>query len=502
MATNFENTKRRTVPRWREFRTALQSGELDPLEITMVSKVPADAFILEKKREWEHNRTLLFATDFLGAAYVLGQDELATEAAEFVLDPSSGASSAARSVAERVLRFPLQVKDRIQAGGSQNESELYRQVKSLKEKRIGQPKNAFVWADLARLYTILGLAEQARRAMTIAYNLAPSNRYVLRSAVRLELHFGHPDKAHFLLRKTQETKYDPWLLATEIAVCSVLEKSSRLIKIGMHALENQSINPINTSELASALASVELWKGNAKKAKKLFRYSLRNPNDNALAQAVWATRYIFIENLRLIDIEPAVAFEAKALASYFDGQWKKSIEYTRAWLCDEPFSRRPYIHLSFLTSEILEDYKASLEILKIALTIIPNDPTLLNNLSFVQIHLGELTEAKQTLARIDMNDCPSSTKICTLATAGLLNYRLGKPEEGRRLYQEAILLAKRESMPLLRARAMIYLAREELLTRSFVSEEWRKQAMEETLKLQDPALELIAQRLAHMKLVQ
>ncbi|GAH83201.1 unnamed protein product, partial [marine sediment metagenome] len=83
MATNIENNRRRIVPHWLEFQLALQSGELDPTETRLVSALPADSFILKKKEEWTNNRTLLFATDFLGVAYVMGYPELAIDAAKF-----------------------------------------------------------------------------------------------------------------------------------------------------------------------------------------------------------------------------------------------------------------------------------------------------------------------------------------------------------------------------------------------------------------------------------
>lgn len=500
MATNIENTRRRIVPRWREFKLALQSGELDPTETRLVPALPPDSFILKKKQEWINNRTLLYATDFLGVAYVMGNPELAIDAAEFVLGLNSGASPVARSIAAKVLRIPAPLEGSFRAPTSVDRRDLYGPVRRMKKKRIDQPRNAFVWADLARLYTILGLQEQAKKTMQIAYYLAPLNRYILRSAARLELHLNQPEKAHYLLRKAEITGHDPWLMATEIAISSILEKRSKLIKKGMSIVDSRSINPFHVCELSSALASVELWNGNSKKAKKLFAISLQKPNDNALAQAVWATRYIPIENLLEKKFDPILAFEAKALQTFFKGKWRKSLENSRSWLSDEPFSRRPPIHMSFLTSEIFEDHISSIEIIKPALLTVPNEPTLLNNLAFNKIHLGNFEEAKKALSNIDLNRCSLPTRICALATSGLLEYRLGRPKEGRKLYQNAIQIAFKESLPLLKARAMIYLAREELLAKSSDADNLRRKAINEALKQKDPSLELIARRLERLRL--
>jgi len=500
MTTNIENTRRRIVPRWREFQLALQSGELDPTETRLVSALPPDSFILKKKQEWTNNRTLLFATDFLGVAYVMGNPELAIDAAKFVLEPDSGSSPAAKSIAAEVLGIPRPLEGSFQTPTSMDRRDLYEPIRRMKEKRIDQPRNAFVWADLARLYTILGLKEQAKKTMQIAYNLAPLNRYILRSAARLELHLNQPEKAHYLLRKTETTEHDPWLMATEIAISSILEKRSKLIKKGLKIVDSRSINPFHVCELSSALACVELWNGNSKKAKKLFAISLQKPNDNALAQAVWATRYVTIENLLEKKFDPIRAFEAKALQTFFEGKWKKSLENSQSWLSDELFSRRPYIHISFLKSEIFEDYVSSIDIIKSALMVVPSEPTLLNNLAFDLIQLGNLEEAQKVLSRINLSHCPLATRICAMATSGLLEYRSGRPVEGRKLYQTAIQTAYKESLPWLKARAMIYLAQEELLIKSSDADNLRNKAINEALKQNDPSFKLLIRRLKRLRL--
>ena len=331
MAINIENTKRRIVPRWHEFRRALNSGELDPPENLQVAELPPDELIIEKKKEWEENRTLLFATDLIGAAYVMGQDDIAQEAAQYVIDSASNASPVAISVAKKILRIPEIENEKRSLNGSATGRQLFGDVRKLKARRIDQPRNAFVWSDLARLYTILGLQEQARKTMQIALHLAPQNRYILRSAVRLKLHLNEPDSAHSLLRKALNTQYDPWLLAAEIAVSSVLGKTSRQVKTGLSMVRNETISPFHLCELSSALASVELWNGKLKSAKKLFNKSLEKPNENTLAQAAWATNYILVDALSKDSIIQVPAFEAVALVNYFEGKWKESLDASLSW---------------------------------------------------------------------------------------------------------------------------------------------------------------------------
>ena len=45
-------------------------------------------------------------------------------------------------------------------------------------------------------------------------------------------HFGDFDEAHNVLRKNPGTKYDPWLIASEISFSLLQNKTSNFIKPG------------------------------------------------------------------------------------------------------------------------------------------------------------------------------------------------------------------------------------------------------------------------------
>src|SRR6185295_6008504 len=97
-------------------------------------------------------------------------------------------------------------------------------IKALKQRRIAEPRNAFVWSDLARLYVLVGLRDQAERAMQVALSLAPFDRFIVRSAARFFLHSSNPDRSLQILRRNERTKLDPWLMAAELAFSSVVNK--------------------------------------------------------------------------------------------------------------------------------------------------------------------------------------------------------------------------------------------------------------------------------------
>ena len=127
-----------------------------------------------------------------------------------------------------------------------------------------------------------------------AGEFAPSNRFILRSAVRLYVHLDEPDTAHRVLSDSASTPVDPWLVAAEIAVCTLLGRRSRLIKRGRDMLISGHHSTRDTAELASALGTIELEADASKRARRLFGSSLDDPTDNAVAQAVWATRTLKI----------------------------------------------------------------------------------------------------------------------------------------------------------------------------------------------------------------
>ena len=81
------------------------------------------------------------------------------------------------------------------------------------------------------------------------------------------------------------------MLAAEIAVSEVARKPSKAIDSASKLVfdPNYSISAI--SELAAALATVELENGKHKRAKLLFQRAMLEPSENSVAQAQWATQF-------------------------------------------------------------------------------------------------------------------------------------------------------------------------------------------------------------------
>src|SRR5690606_21330528 len=111
-----------------------------------------------------------------------------------------------------------------------------------------------------------------------------------------------------------------------------------------------------------------------KKSKKLFEKSLINPNDNSLAQAEWASQ----EEKNLLPINPEKfkiknSFEAVAREMAERKEWQQSIDFSRKWFFDLPFSKMSLLFGSEVASRKLKDHNQAAEISKLGLLSHPND---------------------------------------------------------------------------------------------------------------------------------
>lgn len=462
MAANSENADRRVVPRWRTFREALATYELSPTTVAKVPGIDGKAFLHEKEVLWQTNHELTFAVDLVSAANVLGNSDVAKEAAEFILENEGSTSHMAHELARAVLGVP-EVSTALPSTQVMTRGDVVLATKLLKSRRLTQPRNAFVWLDLARLYVLLGQMDPAEQALRVALGLAPSERFILRSAVRFFLHRRDPGQALQLLRNNPRTPFDPWLISAEIAVSSVVQKSPKFGKIGQSLLDQSGVSPFHMSELACALGSLAMFDGNSRKANRLFESSLREPTDNALAQVVWAGHRTGLELSNRKLLKTPNAHEALTIDAHNRGHWKDLVVHAERWAQDESFSVRPRMIASGTASSLLGEFKLGENVARAGLETNPGHPGLLNNIAFALINQGKPAEALKVIEQVSKNQLTPIHSICLLATIGMAHYRLGNADEGLSHYRMAIDSAgKYELMPL-KTLATLYLARERVL---------------------------------------
>jgi tetratricopeptide (TPR) repeat protein len=482
--------KRNVIPRWRSFHQTLALGELAR---TPKNPPPTEDGQIEKRVwEWKRDRTIWHASDLVACAFILQQPELAREAAEFIL-AAENAPVAAVSLALTLLNRNTDASQTETV--AENTIDAYKAIHKARERLREDPRNAIQWVDLALQYTVLGEEPKARRAIDIALNLAPNNRFVLRAASRFYVHHGDADRAHTMLRNAPSTRTDPWLVAAEIALASAAGIPSRFAKLGQKLLQDESINPKHSTELASELATLELSNGKMLSAKRLFRRSFNGANENSLAQAEWAWKELSGHQLDVSGFNVPYNFEARAWDAFQKREWELALAHSRSWLNDQPFSRRPAVLGSYIASSVLEDHRAAIEITRRSLVPNPYDPILCNNLAFALLSLGEVQEAELVLEKADTSKSTPFDLACLRATQGMLRFRKGRIEEGRALYRESLNIAKQTKNAVLHADAMIHLAIEEIRSGSGAAEECAAAALRASENQLSPTTAVLLKRL-------
>jgi hypothetical protein len=479
VANIFENQDRRVIPNWRTFRKTVALGELDENAIkgsVTPSIISIDQYLLD----WQANKTIGHAGDLLSAAIAnnVAKSPLLTEVAEFIIKQKEFATHPQISIAEQLTdaieehsilsklenmqldEFPMFVDKNI----------IWRRIKEIKITLRDYGFNAIQYVELSRNYSILGEEKKATRAMRVALQLAPDNRFVLRCAVRLFAHYNLVEFAHDILRKSPATRFDPWLTSAEIALATIRERSSKFIKHGIEMIGSKNISPFSLSELASSIGTVELIHGSIKSSRSLFKTSLIAPNDNSLAQMEWAATKEKSLAFDLKSVSVNHNFEALALDHYQRKEFKDSLNKTFKWFLDMPFSKRPVMLGAHIAGALLNDRPIAREFCKAGLISHPRDAQIINNLVYSLALDNEINEATRVLDAVDESSIDSSTRICLTATRGLICFRSGLSDMGRKFYLEAIEQSKHLGDPVKRRYfnwlAVLNFAREEILSKS------------------------------------
>lgn len=447
-----DNHDRQVIPRWRDLLATAGHGELgrrtNPNAVVGSSEREASG-LEDRANEFREHRSLSFAADLVNASIVLGPTADTVQAAEVILHDRRSPTMVVQS-AKWILG----------AADAQDEGDLVsvdpdavhrRGVAQLRRGLRANPRNALRWVELSRHYINSGHERKAVTAMRIAVNMAPTDRYVLRCAVRLWTHLSDPEQAIRTLGNVKHVMLrDPWLLASEIAASATADRPSRNIRRGREMVEAARHSPFALSELTSALATIEMQAGAARRARKLFRSALTEPNENSVAQAGWASTRI--TGLDLDEERLAQSAEARARRTAEGDAVEATLSATWEWLIDQPFSTQPAVFGSYHAS-MHRRFDDGVRFAKKGLRANPRDAVLLNNLAFCEAARGDVADAKRHLAEVlessDRADSPTLT-----ATRGLVSFRDGDPATGRRLYLEAIS-AMRNPVDVLRAELML-----------------------------------------------
>lgn len=498
MSVTQPDKDRRLLPRWQSSRRSISAGELAATG-SAANHVFDGVHFEERKLEWQETHSLEVAAELVGSAIVLGRTTEVEAAARVLAEAKSDVTPVLRQMALQALgqktSHPEPGLVQIADDAALDKARFFERVSRLRKRLKEHPRNPLEWVDLGRLYTILGENEKAERAITVALNLAPEDRFVLRCASRFLVHIDRPDSALSLLQRAQSTKSDPWLMAPEIAIANIAERPSKMLALARRQVKKEIWSPRNRSELQGALATVFLEGGSTAQARQMFRGSLEDPTENATAQAQWAAERTQIEVPEKFLLIPS-AYEARALRYYMMGKWDRVVDNCWQWAHYEPTSSRSMMLGSYAASVAFEDGATIIKFSVLGLDADPRNPTLLNNLAVGFAYSGELERAWEILRQVTIEKASEVAQPALYATAGLLLFRSGDIEKGRAFYERAIGHAYAQTDQRVKALALWHLVREEAHAGTEQFRDALARAERVTKDLKFPEIEAIRNRLS------
>ena len=438
---NFDRP-RNVIPRWRKFAATVEMGELGTPAQEKRPNADTPPDLGRRLAGWRPTDAPVYSADLLSSALVAGRHEAASNAARELLKNEDPKAVFQRLAATRVLAGgpPPRVKEERPSSALGPPSSVRSRIVAERNLLRYSPDNAIAWTELAHAYTAIGLGVKAERCLQAAGQLAPDNRFVLRSATRFWIHDGDPERSLWLLRRSRRTRVDPWLLAAELATSRVCGQTPREAKRAEKMLGSERNVTLHFSELAAALGVLEFEQGRMRKARNLFLRALQRPTENAVAQAVWFNGYARNWKVaKLIEEHLAVprGYEALAWIRYREGIWEQAVNALEDWLDDEPFASRPATDASYLATLAMEDHARAEFVAMRGLLANPGDHTLENNLAVALLHQHRVQDAERIVARLPTMGDDRRGTATMMATRGLLTFRQGLPQRGAQLYLAA-----------------------------------------------------------------
>jgi tetratricopeptide (TPR) repeat protein len=440
VTSRVDDGHRRLVPRWRYSNRTIVGYEHagDPRDKS--TRAPKFAPIEPVAHAWQQEQTYVSAVDLVSAAVVLAQPELAVAPSEWLLSRSHKIPADVRNTAGKILRPSNSLlAERLPEQNLQVGITDARAIVAFNRHQLSEyVRSASRWMDLSLAHAVLGNRNKALRSMRSALSIEPNNRNVLRAAVRLLVHLGSAEEAFEHLRRHRRTRFDPWLLSQDITVAQILGRDPCYLTIARRLLRENALPAGHLTELASAMGTFESKNIDLKHARKLHRFSLIAPTDNVLAQVEWLRQ----RDPSLPQGNSAAArgaMEANFWNALLTSQWDLALKAAFQWQNDEPYSTRPALAGSFLTSSILGDFKVAEEFARFGLRADPADSLLKNNLVVAMARQSKLSEAAPIFSTIRPDDRLNTYTY--RATQGLLKYAVGDELGGAEDYKSAINLA-------------------------------------------------------------
>lgn len=426
--------ERRVLPRVRPPSALLASGERAGFQGPRPVVDNASLWLGRLNAAFKATPNEGTAMELVATADMLSESAVATDALAWLRKHS--ATTGARVIAgvegsqQGTIVADWRIRDR---------DDARRRMSAVRRHLRKHESDALAWAELARLHLSTGEADKAKRAMSVALAIAGPNRFLYRTACRVFIHADDAEGALGIVRSHPGVLQDPWLLASEIATCSVLDKASPHISRGMSLLADRNLSARHRSELAASIATVEQVNGRHRAARKLYEESLKDPNENVLAQVEWARQSDRQLHLKPSEIVRPAMYEACTHRSYLTKDWTGILDHASAWLADEPYSTRPaQIYTYIGTTGLAGTMRDCVDVASRGLDANPGDPMLHNNRAVCRAYDGDIQDALSDLECAALGTGDDDDRLCMLATAGLIGFRANLPELANQCYDTAL----------------------------------------------------------------
>ena len=460
MAVLVDESERRLVPAWKSFTNS--TPELQPLSSIELEKADIGSYVTD----WKSTPNIANAGDLLSAAIVGNRLDVPEvyEAAQFIVCQHESIPQPLLKKANDIIGTSSPT---FETPFLTNDYSILKRIADLKRLINLYPKDAILQIEIARCYLSLGQLVKADLHVRYALALDCNNRYIVRCAARFYLHIQQLDVALLVVRKSRLTSQDPWLMASEISLSQLNNKTSRYIKKGLQLIESGKFGKFDLTELRSAIGTEELRNGAYAKCRKLLNDSLIQPNSNSLAQARWISASKSVElNFDRFDLSTGQFVEARSYKAVEDKDYVSAIKFAEKWIEVEPYSTRTILYAYNIASNYLKDNNKGIEILSNAYKTHKSNPVILNDYAYSLALNGQTERAQEVIrkAKTDGSRDSDIIDICITATKGLIAFRTGDADTGSRLYQDAIERSMKHSdRPSLNHSALLNYCRELLV---------------------------------------
>lgn len=480
MASFIDDLQRNMLPLWRSYRETALAREMDYYG---QAELPVRFDRFENFRGiWRTKQTIINAADLVNAAVACGNrnNPDVLNAADYLLQHPEECSPLALDVARSIssnLNTPINTPpiislsfedqaDNLIKGLITQEEEIKGRIGLLRKQVHSHCNNPIAYCELARCYANLGMDEKAKQYMDYAVYLAPHSRYIARCAARFYVHVRDFDKAKRVLIANGKVKSDPWVMSAEIAVESLMGRSSNYIQTGRKLVLSGNVSAYSSSELCFAICNEDRDYGKRKDARIMYEKGIIDPNDNSLAQAEFFAKEDSNINLDMSSFSRiAHKNEAETRKALSLGDYQAAFISSLKWMQDYRFEHRPIWFAFGISCDYLKRYDYAINIVKGFIKSNPKDPAAINNLIYALGLSDRIEEAEQELSKIDIRQYQSensTNSICLVATCGLIEYRKGNIESGREYYNMAISAANKQKDKKLAAKARLNMIREEI----------------------------------------